>query len=275
MGRKGSDHVFNEVVHAAVGRPHLNLGIAGDLQHRQEEGQMLQQPTLQRPLLPAVQPVAPAAPHLTPEEAGGGLQFVLTFDDRVIGEGVLNERGGLPGLAPTPARIQHDRGRQLIHRGQGSVELRRLVEVGAGIDPIPLEGDVIRTQVTQLEHPGLDPERLGLLDRNPVGNDEIPVHEDVADATLLQQLAQERPPLLHRLLERHTDVGGEAEFPQREAHLGDRNAASLQVTAEASEEQPDGPHQQQDRSFNAHLHQCRRPSPAQIAVQHCIDPGTP
>ena len=200
---------------------------------------------------------------------------MLPFDDRVTGEGVLNEGGGLPGFAPAPAGVQHDVWRQLIHRRQVAVKLRGLVEVGAGIDPVPLQGHVIGPQVAQLEHPGLDAQGLGLFNGNPVGNDEIPVHEDVADAALLQQLTQKRSPGVHRLPERHTHVRGEAEFPQREAHLGDRDPATLQVAAEAGEEQADGAHQQQDRSLDAHLHQCRRPSPAQIAVQHWDDPGTP
>ena len=68
MRREGADHVFDEVVHAPVGRSHLDLRVAGDLQHRQEERQMLQQSALQRPLLPAVKPISPAAAQLAPEE---------------------------------------------------------------------------------------------------------------------------------------------------------------------------------------------------------------
>ena len=38
MAGEGSNHVFDEVVHAPVRRPHLNLGITGNLQNRQKEG---------------------------------------------------------------------------------------------------------------------------------------------------------------------------------------------------------------------------------------------
>ena len=47
MARKGSDHVFDEVVHPAV-RAHLNLRVTGDLQNRQEEGEVFQQALLHR-----------------------------------------------------------------------------------------------------------------------------------------------------------------------------------------------------------------------------------
>ena len=236
---------------------------------------MLQQATLEWLLLPAVEPVPPAAPKLAPEKSGGGLQLVGPLDDGVTGEGVLDERWGLPGLAPAPSGIQHDLGWQLVHGRQGPVKRCGLVEVGAGIDPIPLQGHVVGPEVTELKHPGLDAKSLGLLDRNSVGNDEVPVHENVADAAFLQQLPQERPPGLHRFTEGNAELLREAEFVQREQHLRHRDSAALQVAAETSKKQADRPHQQQDRSLDAHLHQCRRPPLSQIAVQHWKDPGTP
>ena len=65
---KGTDDVFDEVMHASVWRPHLNLRITGDLQNSHEEGKVFQQPLLQSPLLPAIKPVTPGTPHLTPEK---------------------------------------------------------------------------------------------------------------------------------------------------------------------------------------------------------------
>jgi len=263
VGRERANHVLNEVMHAPVGRPHLDLRVAGDLQHRQEKRQMLQQPLLHRLFLPAVQPVTPAAPHLTPQESRRRLQLVLPLNDRVAGEGVLNEGGRLPGLAPAPAGVENDVLRQLIRRRQLPVERRRTVEVGAGIDPVPFQGHVVRPQITQLEHPGLHSELAGLLNGDAVGNDEIPVHEDVADATLLDQLAQKRPPTLHIPVVRNANLPREAEFTQGEGHLGDRDPAAPQIAAEPGEEQTDRAHQQQDRALDAHLHQRRRPSSAQ------------
>ena len=69
MGREGADHVLNEVVHAPVRGSHLNLGITRDLEHSEEVRQVLEQALLQFTLLPAVEPVAPAASHLTPEKS--------------------------------------------------------------------------------------------------------------------------------------------------------------------------------------------------------------
>ena len=200
---------------------------------------------------------------------------MLPLDDRVTGEGVLDEGGSLPDLAPTPAGIQNDATGQSVRRRQIPVEAHRTVEVGASIDAIPFQGHIVGAQVAEFEHPGFHTQGAGLLDGDPVGNDEIPVHEDVADAAFLQQLAQERSPALHVAVVRHPHLGGKAEFPQRKRHLGDRNAAAPQVVAEAGEEQTNRTHQQQHRAVNAHLHQGWSPSPAQIPGQHSKNPGTP
>ena len=179
---------------------------------------------------------------------------MLPLNNRVAGKGVLNKCRSLPSLAPAPARIQHDVLRQLVALGQRPVEGCWLVEVGASIHPVPFQGHVVRAQVTQLKDPGLNAEVLRLFNRDPVGNDEVAIHKDVAYSPLFDQPAKEGPPRLHALAVRHTDIGREAEFPQGERHLGDRNAAPLQVATEASEEQTDGAHQQQNRSVDPYLH---------------------
>ena len=68
MAGKGSNHVFDEVVHAPVRRPHLNLGITGDLQNCKKERAVFEQPLLHRLFLPAIEPVAPGATHLAPKK---------------------------------------------------------------------------------------------------------------------------------------------------------------------------------------------------------------
>ena len=175
--------------------------------------------------------------------------------------------GAFQTLRQTPAGIQHDAAGQSVRRRQIPVKAHRTVEVGAGIDAIPFQGHVVGAQVAEFEHPGLHTQGAGLLDGDPVGNDEIAIHKDVADAPFLQQLAQERTPALHVAVVRHPHLGGKAEFPQRKHHLGDRNATALQVATEASEEQTDRTDQQQHRAVNAHLHQGWSPSPAQIPGQ--------
>ena len=110
---------------------------------------------------------------------------MLTLNDWVSGKRVLDKRWGLPGLSPSPTRIQHDVLRESIHSRKLPIERRRLIEIGAGVDPIALEGDVVRPQITQLKHPGLNAQIAGFFDGDAVGNDEIPVHKDVANATVL------------------------------------------------------------------------------------------
>ena len=100
-----------------------------------------------------------------------------------------------------------------------------------------------------------------------MGNDEIAIHEDVANAPFLNQLTQEGTPAVHPLAVRHTNIGREAEFPQGEGHLGHRDATALQVAAETSEEQTDGAHQQENRTVDSHLYKSWRPSPAQTATR--------
>ena len=271
MTGKGSNHVFDEVVHAPVRRPHLNLGITGDLQNSQEERAVFKQPLLHRLFLPAVKPVAPASTHLTPEKPGRGLKFVLTLDDRVAGEGVLNERRGLPGFAPAPTGIKNDVLGQLVAGGQLPIKNRWLVEIGTSIDPIPLESHIVWAQITQLKHPGLNPKVACFFNGDSVGNDEIAIHKNVANAPFLNQPTKEGTPAVHPLAVRHTNIGREAEFPQGERHLGHRDATALQVAAETSKEQTDGAHQQQHRPVDSHLYESWRPSPAQTATRPSMD----
>ena len=105
---------------------------------------MLQQSPLHISLGPAVEPIAPATTCLAPQKTGRGLQFVLPFDDWVIGERMLNKCGRFPGLAPTRSRIQNDVLGQLIDRSEVLIELNWLIQIGAGIHPITLQRDVVR-----------------------------------------------------------------------------------------------------------------------------------
>ena len=103
--------------------------------------------------------------------------------------------------------------------GELPIKSRWLVEIGAGIDPIPLKSHVVGAQITQLKHPGLNPKVASFFNGESVGNDEIAIHEDMANAPFLNQLTQEGTPAVHPLAVRHTNIGREAEFPQGEATL--------------------------------------------------------
>ena len=140
---KRANHIFNEIVHAPVGRSHLNLRIAGNLQDRKEKRLMFQQSPLHISLGPAIQPIAPATPHLAPQKTRRGLQFVLPFDDWVMGKSMLNKRGCFPSLAPTRPRIQDDVLGQLIDRSEVLIKSNRLVQIGSSIHSITLQRDVV------------------------------------------------------------------------------------------------------------------------------------
>ena len=167
---------------------------------------------------------------------------------------MLDEGGRLPDLAPTPTGIQATAG-QTVHCGQGLIKLHGLVEIGPGINPISLQTHVIGSDITQFKHPGLDPQTLGLLDGDAVGNDEISIHEDMPDSPIEQELAQKRPPCLHVPGERDLHLPRETELLQGKGHLGDRDPATAQIATEPGKEQADGSHQQQHRAVDPHLHQ--------------------
>ena len=75
-----------------------------------------------------------------------------------------------------------------------------------------------------------------------MGNDEIPVHKDVADAALLEQSSDKRTPRLHITAERHGHLRREAKFPQRERHFGDRDATAPQVVVKPRKKQANRTH---------------------------------
>ena len=58
-----------------------------------------------------------------------------------------------------------------------------------------------------------DAERLCFFNRDSVGNDEIPVHKNVADAAVLEQMSDKRTPRLHIAAERHRHLRRETKFP--------------------------------------------------------------
>src|SRR6266446_4542084 len=130
-----------------------------------------------------------------------------------------------------------------------------LVEVGPRVHTIPLQGDVLRTDVSQFEYPCLNSKFVRQLNCDLMRLREIAVHEQMFDPVPCNHVAEIRPPLAHRAIVVMCHVlFPREELPKREHHLVNAHVIREQVVRESGEEGAQRAHQEQHWSLDSNFH---------------------